>query len=627
MNPARCALVVLSILVAVFAAAAPAGAKTRQPNLVVTKVSKPPKQKTVGSKLKLVVKVANRGGATASASKLGLYLGKGKKHTKKDKRLKRVKVKALAVGKSKKLKLKVLLPKKTKPGTYRLFACADDTRKVKEAKERDNCRGSKKLRLVANTKAVATIPPLPPAAPAFSMTDDVEWGFNDQLGFNDVKAGTPVTATLRVGNGIAGQAGYARSNVSPEPFASGTATTLDYSASDNSEDDGTVVVQLPFAFPFGGIAENKVTVSNNGWVGFGSSPAYDYWEDAQTTDYRGVPEVVGELERGIMPYLADLNLEDTKGAGTGTVKEVVAADNSFVAFQWDTGQYNVGVPRRTFQLVLFPNGNFRLDYPGANEEGGNNAFVGYSLGSGPTSLDAVATSVNAVPSSSILFAPNPVSTAGPLDAGKASLTLPQGSSFVSADAGCGLAQAPTATEDGLVTCSTPVISGGQQAAWNVTFAAPPNAPGETSPANFRYRGTLEAGGFNLTDRDEIDLLTTDLRPAEIKLKTEFTGGSLEAGVPTTFNVKVNSSTEGLDEPTVTFDLTRATFSSAKIAGQAIECSPPGGSSATCVLPSGMSATEVELTVVSSSDTSIELKATAQALNAPPASGGVGVVEI
>ena len=82
MNPARCALV-LFILVAAFSAAVPASAKTALPDLVVTKISKPPKTKTIGSKIKLVVKVANKGGSQASASKLGLYLGKGKKHTKK----------------------------------------------------------------------------------------------------------------------------------------------------------------------------------------------------------------------------------------------------------------------------------------------------------------------------------------------------------------------------------------------------------------------------------------------------------------------------------------------------------------------------------------------------------------
>src|SRR6186713_2599069 len=151
MNRPKLFLLVLITLVASLALASGAGAKTKgaaKPDLVVKKVSKPPKTGVVGSKLKLVVKVKNTGGAKAGKSKLGLYLGKSKKHRKKDKRLKRVKVKPLAAGKSKKLKLRVTLPAKSKLGSYRLFACADDTKKVKEATER-NCKATRKISLVA----------------------------------------------------------------------------------------------------------------------------------------------------------------------------------------------------------------------------------------------------------------------------------------------------------------------------------------------------------------------------------------------------------------------------------------------------------------------------------------------
>lgn len=624
MNPVRCALVVLSILVAAFAAAAPAGAKTRLPNLEVTKVSKPPKTKTVGSKIKLVVKVANKGGSEAAASKLGLYLGKGRKHTKKDKRLKRVKVKALAPGKSKKLKLKALLPKKTKPGTYRLFACADDTRKVKEAKERGNCRATKKLRVVANV--VARIPaaqPSPPPAAAFSMSDGIDWGFVEDANKHTPEAGDPVTVNLTAGNGIAGQAGYARSEVGAEAFRTGDTTTFDYTG---DEDDGQITRPLPFAFPFGGIKEDSISVSTNGWVSF-RSPAWDYWDDYQPDDYRGVQAVVGELERGIMPYWADLTVQD-RGAGPGTVREVVAPDKSWVAFQWEVSPLNTdGTPRRTFQLVLFPDGSFRFDYPGENATGGRKAFVGYSLGTGSGSADVVAESPESVPSTSLLFKPNALPTAGATEVGTVSTTLPKGSAFVSADAGCTLVTAPTATGTGLVSCDVPALGSGQQAARNVTYSMPPNAPGKGSPANFRYFGTYTAGPVKLTDADELDALTPSLEATNIDLETDFTGGAIESGVATTFKVKVKSEGSGLDEPTVTFELKRATFSSAKIAGKEIECSPAGGSSATCVLPSGTSSSEVDLTVVPTDDKSIELKVTAQALNAPPATGGLSVVEI
>jgi CARDB len=625
MKLVRCALVALSILVAALAVAAPAGAKTGLPNLVVTKVSKPPKTKTLGSKLGLVVKVANKGGSQAAASKLGLYLAKGKKHAKKDKRLKRVKLKPLAAGKTKKLKLKLLLSAKLKPGSYRLFACADDGRKVNEAKEGDNCRGSKKLRLVA--KAVTPPPPAsgPPPAAAFSMSDGLDWGFTEDANALAPGAGDPVTVNLAAANGIPGQSGYTRTNTAPEGFRSGTATTFDYSGSTNSGDDGQVTVPLPFAFPFGGIKEESVSVSTNGWVSF-RSPAWDYWNDEQPYDYRGVQAVVGELERGIMPYWDDLDVRE-QGAGTGTVTEVVAPDNSWVAFQWDLGQHSGGIPRRTFQLVLFPNGSFRFDYPGENEPGGNEAFVGYSLGTGASSADVVAENTESVPATSLLVTPNALPSAGSSQTGTVSTTLPKGSAFVSADAGCTLTSAPTATSTGLVSCDVPALAVGQQTARNVTFAMPPNAPGESEPANFRYLGTYAAGPVKLTDGDEIDSLSTALAPTTIKIETAYAGGALEPGVPTTFKVKVQAQGSHLDEPTATFELNKAVFSAAKIGGETLECSPPGGSSATCVLPSGMNSSEVELTVIPDNDKGMELKTTAQALNAPPASGGLGVISI
>jgi hypothetical protein len=620
MNLVRCALVVLSTLVLGLAATAPAGAKSALPDLTVTKVSKPAKTLTLGTKLKLGVKVVNLGGPRAKASKLGLYLAKGKKHTKKDKRLKRVKVKGLAGGKTQKLKLKLKLSTKLKPGAYRLFACADDAHRIKEAKEGNDCRATKKLRLVA--KAVAHIPaapPSPPPAAAFSMSDGLDWGFVSDANLEDPAPGDPITVNLTAGNGIAGQAGYSRTETSAEGFRSGNATTFDYSGSNNGTDDGQVTVSLPFAFPFGGIREESISVSTNGWVSF-RSPAWDYWNDEQPTDYRGVPAVVGELERGIMPYWDDLDVGNVDGAGTGTVKEVVAPDSSWVAFQWDLGQHDGGTPRRTFQLVLFPDGRFRFDYPGANEAGGTISFVGYSLGTG--NADVVAENTESVPSSSLLFTPKSLPAAGPTQPGTVSTTLPKGSSFVSADGGCTLTTTPTATAPGLVSCDVPALDPGQQLARNVTYATPPHAPGESDPENFRYFGTYTAGAVKLTDVDEVDLLTTDLMPSTIKLETKYTGGAIEAGVPTTIQVKVISTSQGLDEPTTTFALRGATLKSVETAGQAIDCNIPSSGPANCFLPSGMQTIELELTVIPAGGP-IEVETTAVALNAPAVSQGIG----
>lgn len=613
MNRTRAALLALLTLVAVLAAIpAAAGAKTKaaQPDLVVKKVSKPPKTKTVGTKLKLVVKVANVGAAAANKSKLGVYLGKGKKHVKKDKRLKRVKVKPLAPGKGKKLKLRVTIPAKTKAGTYRLFACADDTKKVKEAKER-NCKGTRKI-------AVQAVP-VPPPAPAFTMSDGLDWGFVENAQDKSPEPGDPVTLTLTAANGIPGQAGYTRTAVPSEGFRAGATTTLDFG---DGEDDGQVTLQLPFAFPFGGVSEQTISVSTNGWVSFGS-PAWDYWDDVQPYDYRGIQTVVGELERGIMPYWADLDVgEPTKGSGS--VKQVVAPDNSWVAYQWDTNEHSFGEVRRSFQLVLFRDGSFRFDYPGANTEGGHKNFVGYSLGTGAASADVVSAESTAVPSSGQLVTPKALPAAGPSAIGTTTALLPKDSSFVSASPGCSLTTAPAKFSTGLVTCAVPSIAAGAQIAQTVTFSMPGDAPGKSAPENFRLLGSYAIGALKLTDADEIDRLNTNLPATTIKIVTKYTGGNIEAGVPTTFEVTVDSQSGGLDEPTVTFSFTNATLTAAEIEGEPIECTGLGSSGASCVLPSGTTESDVVLTVVPAKVAPIELNTTAKALNAPEAKLGIGI---
>lgn len=614
MNRTKAALLVVSILSLLLVAAPAASAKTRAalPDLVVQKVSKPPKTKTVGSKLRIVVKVRNSGEAKAGKSKLGLYLGKGKKHGKKDKRLKRVKVKPLAAGKTKKLKVRFVLPGKTKPGKYRLFVCADDTRKLKEEKER-NCRATRKLRLVAKA-----VPLAPPPAPAFTMSDGLSWGFVEDAQGKTPQPGDPVNLTLTAANGIPGQAGYTRADVPSEAFRAGVGTTLDFGS---REDDGQVTRQLPFAFPFGGVREQSISIGTNGWVSFGS-PAVDYWDDTQPYDYRGIQAVVGELERGLMPYWADLDVSD-EGVGTGTVKEVLAPDGSWVAYQWDLSQHSGGgTPRRTFQLVLFPDGSFRFDYPGENAAGGNKSFVGFSLGTGAASAVIVSAEGEAVPASGLLFTPNALPAAGTSTPGEVTATLPKGSSIVSASPGCVLTTAPAAFSTGLVSCPVPALGLGQQHSQTVTFAMPQDAPGKSSPANFRLLGTYSTGALKLTDGDEIDSLTTSLESTTISLNFDFKTSPLEIGTPETVEVKISSTKGGLDEPTVELELERATFSAIEIAGKPIECTPLGGTTATCVLPSGTSNTTVEVTVIPSAAT-LELRANARALNAPSATLAAG----
>lgn len=597
------------------------------PDLVVARVSKPPAS-TAGNKLKLVVKVRNKGTAPAGKSRLGVYLAKkskGKKHTSKGTRLKRAKVRALKPGKKTKVKVKLTLPGKTNAGTYQLVVCTDDTHKLQESKEGDNCRRSKAFQI--NRPVVPVPAPEPAGRAAFTMGNGIDWGFVENAEGETPEPGDPITTKLSAANGIPGQAGYAHSNVALEPLVEGTATNLAFGS---DEDDGQVTLDLPFEFPFGGIKDRTISVSTNGWISFGS-PAWDYWGDEQTSDYRGPVGVTGDLERGIMPYWADLNVGEPS-AGSGSVKEIVAADGKSVAFQWHTRQCCSGsTPLKTIQLVLFSDGSFRFDYPGENEPAGNEAFIGYSLGNGASSVDAVGVNVNEVPTSSILYTPNQVPTAGKLAAGNLSLTLPAGSSFVSGDAGCALSTEPTALSEGLVTCSIQSLGSGEQTTKAVTFSMPADAPGESDPANFRTRGNYLSGGLSLGGLREIDALNTNLEPTT--LAVEVTAPlAPQVGVPAEFGVEIIAeSGHGLDEPQATFTLpANTTLDSIEISNQAIPCTTPVGDQVTCKLVSGAHTILPVVTVTPNAGAAgspLTLGVSAQALNAPTATGSATSVAV
>ena len=216
------------------------------------------------------------------------------------------------------------------------------------------------------------------------MDDQLDWAWvEDAAGVRPLE-GDNVTTTLRMGAGGVGHAGYRRTRVSPHGFVSGAATPLTFAELDDSRAN----VHLPFAMPFFGIRYHNVSVSTNGYVSFGA-PAKDYMNDYQFTDFRGFNYVLGQYERGAMPYWSDLDLTNG-GTGAGTVSVVKSTNR--VAIKWDTGECCSGEPpHRKFQLVLFDDGRMRYDYISSTppDSGPNPAFIGLSDGSGTRGLDSV----------------------------------------------------------------------------------------------------------------------------------------------------------------------------------------------------------------------------------------------
>jgi len=625
-------VVALALLAASAVPTAATSAKRAAPDLAVAKLSQPLATLSAGADLAVAVQLRNRGQVAAAKSRVTLYLTRGAKRTSRDLVLGHSRVKALPAGGKATAKLKAAPPLRA-VGAYRLIACADSGKQVRESTEGNNCTASRQFEVTSPAPPPRPSRPIDDGglaiSPAFTMTDGIDWGsVRDELGAVPGPA-EPVTLTLRAGNRIEGQVGYTDGIVAPAPLLAGTTTTLDYSEA--SEDDGALSVDLPFAFPFGGILERTASVSTNGWISFGE-PAWDFWDDEQLRDYRGVAAVVGEHMRGIMPYWSDLDLEQ-RGAGPGRVQKVVAADGSAVAFQWDTAQHtNDGAPRRLFQVVLFRDGSFRFDYPGPNPAGGAKSFIGYSLGTDPKSATIVTADSDEVLAGSLLVSPKPLLPAAnsvTLPAGEVTATLPVRGDLLDASPGCELTVPSTASAEGLVTCATPSLGPGQQASQTVTFSMPPAAPGEVDPANFRLLGSYESAGQTLLDRDEINALSGALPFATIDLVAEFDSPPIpRPGVPAVFGVELEVPTiqAALDEPVATFELPDgATLELIQIAGKGLPCGPVVDQTVSCKLPSGIGFTAIGVSVmptVASVGSELTLDVTADALNTPFASASV-----
>ncbi|MBJ7330377.1 MAG: hypothetical protein JHC95_10795 [Solirubrobacteraceae bacterium] len=84
-------------------------------------------------------------GAKAKATSAAFYLSADAKLDKRDLALGSAKVKALKAGKKVKVTAQLKVPATTKPGSYRLLACADGTKKVKERNEANNCAVSRAI--------------------------------------------------------------------------------------------------------------------------------------------------------------------------------------------------------------------------------------------------------------------------------------------------------------------------------------------------------------------------------------------------------------------------------------------------------------------------------------------------
>jgi hypothetical protein len=524
------------------------------PDLATTKISGAPAALTQNASTRLEVTVANRGGRTGKATKTDVLLSADRRRGK-DVRIARVATKGFAPRAKRKLRAGVKLPPGVKAGSYFVLACADATAKLRERHERDNCRVGSRITIRA---AVATPPPVPPQpqadppappapgapAPALQLADGIDWAQATTPTEGHPAAGTVLTATARIGNGLPGQAGYDQTFVDPHGPVEGETTTLAFGV---STDDGAAAVDLPFAFPFGGIAYDKAFVSTNGAVSFGEH-LEDYYVDFQTTDYRGPGAVLSEFTRAVFPYFTDLDTAPV-GAPGGTVTVTRAADGS-VAMRWQEPDHRQPELRRDVQAVLFPDGRIRFDYLGSDEQTASAtdfAAVGLSTGTGSEALNALTLGARKPPSRSVLYTPHAVAAA-PVPQGLVRIATPRASSFASADAGCSLVSEATAISGGVVECTTPALNPGESRSVSAHFVrAAIDALGQNE--NQHVTAEWHVGEARLQDADEGDL--AGLTPKNPDVTVQLTPATTTVPAGTQQTLHYATSGDRLALPTLT----------------------------------------------------------------------------
>ena len=213
----------LAILVGLVPSVSAAPAKA---DLVVIALAKPPASRVAGQTFTVKDTVQNKGKAAAKPSTVRYYLSVNKKKDAGDIRLVGGrKVGRLKPNKKSKGSAKVGVPASMSAGAYKLIACADDRKVVKEKVETNNCR-------VALGKINITLPhvpdTMPPGAPQLNSTSPASPSSNNS---------PTVTGSAESGSLVQI---YAGTTCSGAPLAIGTASqAASFSATVSVASDST----------------------------------------------------------------------------------------------------------------------------------------------------------------------------------------------------------------------------------------------------------------------------------------------------------------------------------------------------------------------------------------------------
>lgn len=181
------AAIALTLLLLASASAAP----RRGPDLRISKLSAPSSAVAGGARTTMRATTRNVGRRRAKASATVLFLSRNARKDSRDRRLGAARVRALGVRRSRRVTIRALVPSDAVPGRYRLLACADTSRKVKETNERNNCRVAKG-RFTVRRGAMGGPAPVP--GPPVPGVDDDGDGVGNALDCDPKNAGVYVGA-------------------------------------------------------------------------------------------------------------------------------------------------------------------------------------------------------------------------------------------------------------------------------------------------------------------------------------------------------------------------------------------------------------------------------------------------
>ena len=151
----RIAPVLLALLLA-----APATAAAPRPDLTVRSVG-PVTGGAIGTTVTFTDTTRNTGRRRARVSRTAWYISSDRIKSRGDRRLARRRVPALRPRRSSRGSTRIVLPSTT--GTFFVIACADDTRRVRERSERNNCRVAANRILIHERSTI--LPPVGPGEP------------------------------------------------------------------------------------------------------------------------------------------------------------------------------------------------------------------------------------------------------------------------------------------------------------------------------------------------------------------------------------------------------------------------------------------------------------------------------